>query len=69
MRREIQQYVGQIVRLNAPLFRRIREQAARHGIILDNAFVVAQVSRKMKRLICYGSSFRIVVDVADVAFA
>jgi len=34
---------------------------------LENCFLVAEVSRGMRELICYGANLRIVLGVADAA--
>ena len=68
MKQKVQNYVGQLVRLNARVFQRIKRQAQQQGMALENSFLVAQVSLKMKKLICYGANFRVVVDISDVVF-
>jgi len=68
MKRKLEQYVGRIVRLNHEAFQEICRRAKRQGEALENCFLVAEVSRGMHKLICYGSNLRIVVGVADVAF-
>ena len=66
MKRGAQSYVGQLVHLVEPTFARIRDQAAQHGTFVDNAFLVAQANRKQNKLVCYGSTLRILVDVEEV---
>ena len=66
MNTKLQHYVGKIVRLNQQAFQQIRDRARRQGVSLENSFLVTEVRLGMKKLICYGASFRIVVDVADV---
>lgn len=67
MAQHLDKYVGRIVRLNQMAFRRLSQTATRQrGVIPDNYFVVAEISRQMHKLICYGANLRIVVDVADV---
>ena len=66
MNTKLQHYVGKIVRLNQQAFQRIRDRARRQGVSLENSFLVTEVRLGMKKLICYGASFRIEVDVADV---
>jgi hypothetical protein len=68
MKRKLEQYVGRIVRLNQEAFQEICRRAKSQGEALENCFLVAEVSRGMHKLICYGSNLRIVVGVADVAF-
>ena len=66
MNTKLQHYVGKIVRLNEQAFQQIRDRARRQGVSLENSFLVTEVRLGMKKLICYGASFRIEVDVADV---
>lgn len=63
---KLQHYVGRIVRLNQQAFQVIRERARRQGITLENSFIVTEVRQSMKKLICYGASFRVEVAIADV---
>ncbi len=64
---QLQEYVGRIVRLNKQAYLALRERARRQGVALENAFVVAAVSRRMRKLICYGHNFRIMVSASEVA--
>ena len=66
MNTKLQHYVGKIVRLNQQAFQQIRDRARRQGVSLENSFLVTEVRLGMKKLICYGASFRIEVDIADV---
>ncbi len=68
MKQKLHHYVGRIVRLNKHVFQEIKSRAIRRGRDLENCFLVAEVSvsRSVQKLICYGASFRIVVDVTDV---
>lgn len=66
MEQKLHFYVGRIVRLRKALFEEVRNQAIRKELSLENNFLVTEVSRKMRKLICYGASLRIVVDVSDV---
>ena len=66
MNQKLQRYVGRIVRLNKHIYEQIRIRAIRNGRALENCFLVASVNRSMRKLICYGADFRIVVDVSDV---
>jgi hypothetical protein len=59
-------YVGHIVSLDRNVFRRLIEGARRPGFIPDNRFIVAAVSRKLHKLICYNADFRVTVSVQDV---
>jgi hypothetical protein len=62
----LNRYVGCIVRLNKQAFLALKERALRQGIAIDNCFIVATVSRKLRKLVCYGANFRIMVGVSDV---
>jgi len=62
----LHKYVGHIVRLNQNAFRKIAITAKSHGDALENCFLVAGVSREMRKLICYGANLRIIVGVTDV---
>lgn len=64
--KDLNRYVGRIVRLNQQVFQEISQRARQQGRVLENYFVVAAVSREMRKLICYGSNLRIAVGVADV---
>lgn len=66
MNRKLYRYVGRIVRLNKQAFREIRQQAIRKGYALENCFIVSEVSRGVKKLICYGANIRVVVSASDV---
>jgi len=67
MKRKLEKYVGRVVRLNKAAFEKIKEQADRSGEFLENYFLVASVSKQMRKLVCYGSNLRITVSLADVA--
>lgn len=66
MNNKLNHYVGRIVRLNQIAFKEIKERAVRQGLALENSFLVAEVNRKLKKIICYGANFRIVVSLSDV---
>lgn len=66
MKKQLQHYVGRIVRLNKHVYQEIKDRAIRKGHALENCFLVAGVRLGVQQLICYGANFRIVVDVADV---
>lgn len=68
MKRKLDKYVGRIVRLNQKAFQDICRHAKTHGDALENCFLVAEVTRGMHKLICYGSNLRIIVGVGDVVF-
>jgi len=63
---KLEKYVGRIVRLNRRAFQEIARRASNQGRVLENCFLVAGVSRGMRKLICYGANFRIVVGATDV---
>ena len=62
----MEKYLGRIVRLNHQAFREIVKRAKDQGEAIENCFLVAEVSKKMRKLVCYGASLRITVGVADV---
>lgn len=62
----LQQYVGRIVRLKKLAFEKIRDQARRQGRAVENCFLVAEVSRGMRQLICYSANLRISISAADI---
>ena len=66
MKKKLHRYVGRIVRLNQNVFQQLKDKALSKGIALENSFLVAEVKLNVKKLICYGASFRIVVDASDV---
>lgn len=68
MKRKLDQYVGRIIRLNQQAYQEICRRAKNQGVALENCFLVAKVNSGMQKLICYGSNFRVIVGVADVAF-
>lgn len=63
---KLERYVGRIVRLNQHAFQEIAKRAKNQGAALENCFLVAGVSREMRKLICYGANLRIMVGAADV---
>jgi hypothetical protein len=66
MKKQLQKYVGRIVRLNQKVYQEMKVRAIRRGHAVENCFLVAGVGLGMRQLICYGANFRIVVNVADV---
>lgn len=66
MKIKLDKYVGRIVSLNQKAFQEICRKARNQGEALENCFLVAEVSRGMHKLICYGSNLRIIVGAADV---
>lgn len=67
MKKQLEKYVGRVVRLNKVTFEKIKEQADRSGEFLENYFLVASVSHQMRKLVCYGWNKRITVSLSDVA--
>jgi len=67
MKLKLDQYVGHIVRLNQKAFQEICRRAKHQGEALENCFLVAEVNRGMRQLICYGSNLRIIVGISDIA--
>ena len=59
-------YVGRIVRLKQDVFERIAAQHKKHGVLLENSFVVASVRHGVHQLICYGANLRITVRASEV---
>ncbi|MBS1159526.1 MAG: hypothetical protein H6R15_1945 [Proteobacteria bacterium] len=68
MKQKLDHYVGRIVRLNQQAFQEICRHAKNQGEVLENCFLVAQVGRGVRQLVCYGANLRITVGVADVVF-
>lgn len=66
MTKHMNNYIGRLVRLDKNTFGKIAQRARARGITLENAFLVAQVSRQMRKLICYGACFKIAVNPANV---
>jgi len=66
MKKRLDKYVGRIVRLNKLAFQEIKKRAIQQGVVLENCFLVAEVNQKIKKMICYGARFRVVVDFSDV---
>jgi len=66
MNKSLNRYIGRIVRLNKLVYQEIKGRALRKGVALENSFLVADVNRKLKKIICYGANFRIVVSFSDV---
>lgn len=63
---KLNRYVGRIVRLNPCTFQEIARRAKNRGVALENFFLVAGVSKEMRKLICYGANLRIMVAISDV---
>lgn len=66
MERNIDKYVGRIVRLNQQTFREVSKRAIHQGVVFENCFVVAEVRRQKHQLICYGADLRIIVGASNV---
>ena len=63
---KLERYVGRTVRLNKLAFNEIVRCEKRPDQVLENYFLVAAVSKQMRKLICYGANARISVGIADV---
>ncbi|MGE5493622.1 MAG: hypothetical protein ACM31P_20380 [Actinomycetota bacterium] len=61
----LEKYVGRIVSLNKLAFDKLIQKAKR-GADADNCFLVAEVNREMRKLICYGANTRIAVGASEV---
>lgn len=66
MGKQLDRYVGKIVRLNQQVFYEISKRTKLQGVTLENYFLVAEVSRQMRKLVCYGSHLRVIVGPSDV---
>ena len=66
MNQRLNHYVGRIVRLNKIAFQEIKERAVRQGVALENSFLVAEVNRRLRKIVCYGANFRIEVSLSEV---
>lgn len=66
MKRNLDQYVGRIVRLNHQIFQEISRRSRYQGMPFENRFLVSEVSRQMRKLVCYGATLRILVGPSDV---
>ena len=62
----LEKYVGRIVRLKQQALHDVARRGKRRDEPLENCFLVAAVSREMRKLICYGANLRIAVGAADV---
>lgn len=63
---KIEKYVGCVVRLNKAAFDKIKEKADQSGAFVENYFLVASVSKQMRKLVCYGWNMRLTVPLSDV---
>lgn len=63
----LEKYVGRIVRLNKESFNELMRNGKHRTGALENCFLVAAVSRKMRKLICYSANMRIIVYPTDIA--
>jgi len=66
MQKRLDRYVGRIVRLNQRVFDRISRTARFQGLVPENRFLVAEASRQMRRLVCYGANLRVIVGPSEV---
>jgi len=66
MKKQLEEYVGCVVRLNKAAFQKVKEQADRSGKFVENYFLVASVSQQMRKLVCYGWNLRLTVSMSDV---
>lgn len=67
MKKQLEKYVGCVVRLNQAAFQKIKEQADSSGEFVENYFLVASISKGMRKLVCYGWNMRLTVSLSDVA--
>ena len=63
---KLKKYVGRIVRLKQDVFLQIKARARHHGAALENSFLVTEVKAGVRKLVCYGNSYRVEVAIADV---
>ena len=57
----LEKYVGRIVRLKQQALQDVARRGKPRKEPLENCFLVAAVSREMRKLICYGANLRIAV--------
>lgn len=62
----LEKYVGRCVRLKESAIDLLPKRRGCGDVEFDNCFLVAAISREMKKLICYGANMRIAVGAADV---
>ena len=62
----LEKYVGRMVRLKQQALQDIARRGKPRRLPLENCFVVATVSREMRKLICYGANLRVAVGAGDV---
>lgn len=62
----LEKYIGKSVRLTKRAFYDLPKRGRGEEAGRENYFLVATVSREMRKLICYGANMRIVVGAADV---
>ena len=62
----LEKYVGRCVRLRASAIALLPKRRQHADCEFDNCFLVASISREMKKLICYGANMRISVGADDV---
>ncbi len=64
---KLERYVGHNIRLSKQVFQEIAQREGGRGYALQNCFVVSAVSRKLRKLVCYGACGPIHVGMAEVA--
>lgn len=62
----LEKYVGRLVRLKQQAFDELPRRKRADGDDVENYFLVATISREMRKLICYGANMRVSVGIADV---
>ena len=62
----LEKYVGRMVRLKQQALQDLARRGRPRLVPFENCFVVATVSREMRKLICYGANFRVAVGAGDV---
>lgn len=62
----LEKYVGRSVRLKKHAFDELPKGRRNREEGVENYFLVATVSRELRKLICYGANMRIAVGAADV---
>lgn len=62
----LEKYVGRSVRLNKKTFEELPRRRGQQAAEFENYFLVATISREMRKLICYGANMRVAVGARDV---
>lgn len=63
---KLERYVGRIVRLNKDVFQDLARRSRANRTPPENCFLVAAVSREMRKLVCYGATLTVSVGASDV---